>query len=440
MRALVIKEFRELMRDRRTLAMLIVMPIFLLVIFGYAANFTITKVSVTVIGPDAQATSQNLRQYTAVKDNISIVQVESTGNVGKLDAERILRDRQSDAVIIAKTPNSGNTALTQHIAIYVDGTQLFTAQAANRAFLQLLTEDTQQRVSELQTRLAQSAQSSIQMQQQLTTYAKQLQQFEAQITANLASGKPLPQIPTAPQLPQSGSASSSSDAKPGELDIPTMPSSDDIHVLFNPDLKTSWVMVPGLIGLILTLIGTVITSIGLVRERENGTLEQLAVMPLRPFSIILGKVTPYFVLAVIDMVLITILGVSLFRVPFVGSIGLFALASCLFLIVVLGFGVMISSLSQTTGQAIQMALMIALPQILLSGLIFPISAMAAGIRWMSYILPLTWFTIVSQGVMLRGAGISSLWLPLVVLAFEAIVIFGIATLRMRALLTHGGAR
>ena len=119
------------------------------------------------------------------------------------------------------------------------------------------------------------------------------------------------------------------------------------EVLYNPDLKTSWVMVPAIIGLILTFIGTIITSIGLVREREAGTLEQLAVMPIKPSTVILGKIAPYFLLAALDMIIVTVLGMLLFDVPFNGNVLAFALGAALFLFVVLGLGVFISTISQT---------------------------------------------------------------------------------------------
>jgi ABC-2 type transport system permease protein len=213
-----------------------------------------------------------------------------------------------------------------------------------------------------------------------------------------------------------------------------------VTVLFNPDLKTSWVMVPGLIGLILLFIGALITSIGLVRERETGTLEQLAVMPLRPSAIILGKITPYFLLAVLDMAVVTALGVGLFGVPFNGSLGLFGLTAVVFLFAVLGIGVLVSSVSQNTGQAIQLAILLVVPQVLLSGLVFPLGSMPWGVRWIGYILPLTWFRESAQGIMLRGADLTSLWLPLLVLTVMAVVMFSAATARMRHALTHGGAR
>jgi ABC-2 type transport system permease protein len=209
-------------------------------------------------------------------------------------------------------------------------------------------------------------------------------------------------------------------------------------ILFNPDLKTAWVMVPAIIGLILTFIGTIITSIGLVRERETGTLEQLAVMPIKPSTVIFGKIAPYFLLAALDMIVVTVLGIVLFDVPFVGSVAAFALGAATFLFVVLGIGVFISTISQTTGQAIQTAFFILMPQILLSGMIFPLESMAAGVRWIGYLLPLTYFTIISRGIMLRGASIASLWYAYVILTAMAVVVLTAATLRFRRDLAPGG--
>ena len=177
-----------------------------------------------------------------------------------------------------------------------------------------------------------------------------------------------------------------------------------------------------------------------MRERETGTLEQLAVMPLRPSSIILGKIVPYFMVAVVDMAVVTMLGVWLFGVPFNGSLWLFSLAALIFLFVVLGIGVFISSISQNTGQAIQMAILFMVPQVLLSGLIFPLTSMPLGVRWIGYALPLTWFREIAQGIMLRSVTLEGIWLPFVILAAMAVVVFGAATARMRYILTHGGAR
>lgn len=365
MLALIVKEFRELARDRRTLAMLVVLPIVLLVIFGYAANFSVERITVTVVGAGADSVAGQLARYDTATSGLEVVGVDPSLSAD--DAAGLLRDQRSDAVIVATAGAGQDAGSSFGLHVYVDGSSLFSAQAAKATFLQLAAQ-------------------------------------------------------------QGGSVSIGAGA-----DSP-------VTVLFNPELKTSWVMVPGLIGLILTFIGTLITSIGLVRERESGTLEQLAVMPLRPSAIILGKITPYFLLAVADISVVTMLGIWLFGVPFAGNVWLFGLAAIVFCFVVLGIGVLISSISQNTGQAIQMAIMVVVPQVLLSGLIFPLGSMPAGVRWIGYLLPLTWFREVAQGIMLRAADLGTLWLPLAILIGMAVVAFGAATTRMRFSLTHGGAR
>jgi ABC-2 type transport system permease protein len=336
---MIIKEFRELRRDRRTLGMLIGLPLLLLVIFGYAANFYVSSVKTAVVGPQATAAASALPSFFDVT-------VVEPGD-GRADAEALLRDNTVDVVIV--------TGQLPALAL-VDGSNLFAAQSI---------------VSVLN--------------------------------------------------------------KVGADKVTT-------EVLYNPEMKTSWVMIPAIIGLILTFIGTIVTSIGLVRERETGTLEQLAVMPIKPSAVILGKISPYFLVASIDMVVVTVLGILLFGVPFNGNVLVFALGAALFLFVVLGLGVFISTISQTTGQAIQTAFFFLMPQILLSGMIFPLDAMAAGVRWIGYLLPLTYFTMISQGVMLRGASLASLWFPFLVLTVMAVVVFTGATLRFRRDLAPGRRR
>lgn len=413
MTALIVKEFRELARDRRTLAMLVILPVILLIIFGYAANLSVDKVSVAVIGSQAESFAHKLDTYSAVRDKLDITHIEHTR--GGEEAEQLLRDRKADVVVVADRPDTSDKPISEQMRVYTDGSNLFVAQTAQGAFVQISAEDAQNRITE-----AKSAYRNA---------AAQAQKAQRDHTASPAQG------------------SSAAPAGPGaappdftSMESPKLDPDDLVTVLFNPELKTSWVMVPGLIGLILLFIGTVITSIGLVRERETGTLEQLAVMPLRPSSIILGKIVPYFMVAVVDMAVVTMLGVWLFGVPFNGSLWLFSLAALIFLFVVLGIGVFISSISQNTGQAIQMAILFMVPQVLLSGLIFPLTSMPLGVRWIGYALPLTWFREIAQGIMLRSVTLEGIWLPFVILAAMAVVVFGAATARMRYILTHGGAR
>jgi len=338
MRAMVMKEFRELRRDRRTVAMIVALPILLLVVFGYAANFNVDSLSTAVLGPQAEQVQAQLPELFDVSE------IDPDGDAQA--AEDLLVDGTVDVAIVTGS---------DPVVAYVDGSNLFAAQAAVSAF----------------NRLGDQV---------------------------------------------------------------------DVQVLFNPDLETAWVMVPAIIGLILAFIGTIVTSIGMVKERERGTLEQLAVMPIKPSTVILGKITPYFVLAAFDMIVVTVLGMVLFDVPFNGNPIVFALGGALFLFVVLGLGVFISTISTTVGQAIQTAMFFLLPQILLSGMIFPLEAIPWGVRWISYLLPLTYFTQISQGVMLRGASIESLWVPFAVLTLMALVVFTGAVMRFRRSLAPGGSR
>ncbi len=449
MRALIVKEFRELARDRRTLAMLIVLPVLLLVIFGYAANFSIDRISVIVVGPEATSLARELEHDKGAADDLTIVRVAPSE--GKADATRLLRDQDADAVIVANkveatsasdgansansdSATSGTTSgttsaplsqppLSERVHVYIDGSGLFTAQAAKEVFVRLAAQDAQDRIGAMQTSVRHALEGVQHTGAAMKTFGEELAKFRVALQRALATGAPMP---TPPAMPEALLQGPSSVPNLPDINVTALQSDGLVTVLFNPDLKTSWVMVPGLIGL--------------VRERENGTLEQLAVMPLRPSAIIMGKITPYFLLAVLDMAVVTALGVTLFGVPFVGSLWLFGLAAVVFLFVVLGIGVLISSVSQNTGQAIQMAILFVVPQVLLSGLIFLLSSMPIGVRWIGYILPLTWFREIAQGVMLRGAGLNSLWLPLVILAAMAVVAFGASTAQMRYSLTHRGAR
>lgn len=315
-------------RDRRTVALMVGLPILLLIVFGYAARFDVTEIRTAVLGPGADVVAGLL-------DDAFVVVVNDPGG-GTEMAEELLRDSTAAVAIVAGPETK----------VFVDGTELFVAQSAMR---------------------------------------------------------------------RTGS----------------LPANAEVEVLFNPDLSTSAVMVPSLIGLILLFIGTVITSLGVVKEREQGTLEQLAVTPLRPVDVIVGKIAPYFLVAVIDMAVVTVVGIILFDVPFRGSMVMFVAFSVLYLFVVLGLGVLISTVSKSQAEAIQLAIMVLLPQVYLSGMIFPLESMAAGVRWIGYLLPLTYFVMGMRGVFLKATSAGVLATPLAVLALMAVVIFSLAILRFR---------
>jgi ABC-2 type transport system permease protein len=367
MLAMIVKEFRQLRRDRRTLAMMIALPILLLVVLGYAATFDVKSVSVVIAGPQAAAVGRELTA-TLNSGRTKFDVVNTQPGAGRPWAQDQLRDGNAQvAVVTAGTPPAQGTTpgAPGKPQVLIDGSQLFAAQATLAAL-----------------------------------------------------GK----------LGQSGGGG------PGTGSLHVRPV---VTILYNPKLSTSAIMIPGLAGVILVFIGTIITSLGVVRERQMGTMEQLAVMPLRPRDVFLGKIVPYFVVAAIDLAIVLVVGIAIFGVPFRGSAAVFGLGALMFLFVTLGIGVLISTVSQNQGQAIQLAVMVMLPQILLSGLIFPLSSIVAGVRWIAYLLPLTYFTEISRGVMLRAEPIGPLWRPFAYLAVLGAVIVTLAILRFRAFLAPG---
>lgn len=341
MLAMILKEFRQVSRDRRTLAMLIVMPVVLLLVFGYAASFEVDEIPTAVVGPGADAVETMLPDVFVVDS---------------VDPEATAEDAEQE--MVAGTVQVAFVADPSEPTVLIDGSELFMAQTA------------------------------------------------VQVTNSMMA-----QVPNLQQ-----------------------------DILFNPDLDTSAVLVPGLAGLIIVFVGTLVTSMSVVKEREAGTIEQLAVMPFKPKDVFIGKIAPYFLIASVDIVLVLLIGTLLFDVPFNGPWPPLAVGAVMFLFVALGLGVLISSVSENQAQAIQLALMTVLPQIMLSGIIFPLSSMPAGIRWIGYLLPLTYFNAVAKGVMLRGAGFADLWVPLGLLALLGTVIFGLAVVRFARQLRPARAR
>lgn len=325
---MILKEFRQMRRDRRTVALMVGLPIMLLIVFGYAARFDVTAIRTAVLGPGGEVIAAQL------PDTFEVVAADPTAT--EADGRRMLRDSEA-AIAIVTGPDP---------LVLIDGTELFVAQSALRR-------------------------------------------------------------------------------------IDALSPAADVDVLFNPELDTAAVMVPSLIGLILLFVGTVITSLGVVREREQGTLEQLAVTPLRPVDVIIGKIAPYFLVAVVDIAVITVVGIAIFDVPFRGSIPLFAAFGLVYLFVVLGLGVLVSTVSRSQGEAIQLAIMVLLPQVMLSGMIFPLHSMAEGVRWLGYLLPLTYFVMGMRGIFLKGSSTAALTTPLLLLSLMAIVVLTLAILRFR---------
>ena len=181
-------------------------------------------------------------------------------------------------------------------------------------------------------------------------------------------------------------------------------------MLYNPELKSVYMFVPGVMTIILMLVSAMMTSISITREKELGTMEVLLVSPLKPYQVIIGKVFPYVFLSVINAIAILLLGYFLFGVPINGSYILLALETVLFILSALSLGVLISTISDTQQTAMMISLMgLLLPVILLSGFIFPIESMPKPLQIMSNVVPATWYNIILKNIMLKGVGIKYFW-------------------------------
>jgi ABC-2 type transport system permease protein len=186
-------------------------------------------------------------------------------------------------------------------------------------------------------------------------------------------------------------------------------------MMFNPDMRSANLLIPGLISILLTFSGTILSAFAIVKERERGTLEQLMVTPVSPLAVVTGKLLPYLGLAYLQLLLILFLMKFLFQVPIHGSLTLLLLLSPVYLLALLSAGLLVSSRANSQMEAMQRAMGIMLPSVLLSGYIFPIASLPLPLRVVSYLLPATHYIKISRGIVIRGATFFDLWEPVVAL-------------------------
>lgn len=195
----------------------------------------------------------------------------------------------------------------------------------------------------------------------------------------------------------------------------------EVLMMYNPQLKSVFLFVPGVITIILMLVTAMMTSIALTREKELGTMEVLLVSPLRPPVIVIGKVIPYIVLSLVNTLAVLALGYAVFGMPVKGNLALLLLECLIFILTALGLGILISSRTRSQQVALMISLMgLMLPTILLSGFIFPIENMPWPLQAISHLIPARWFIVILKGIMLKGVGLETLW-P------ETVILLGMAT-------------
>lgn len=212
---------------------------------------------------------------------------------------------------------------------------------------------------------------------------------------------------------------------------PTPPVEVRTQVWYNPDLNSAYFMIPGVIGMILSFITTILTATAIVRERERGTIEQLIVTPIRSWELVLGKLLPYVILAFVETFEVLIIGHFWFGVPIRGSLALIVLASGIFIMSSLGIGLLASTVANTQQEAMLTVMMYNLPSIFLSGFFFPLEAMPQALQIVSYAIPLRYFLVVIRSLLLKGVGIEAIQGEIIALTIFGLVIMTLAALRFR---------
>jgi ABC-2 type transport system permease protein len=337
------KELLQLRRDRMTLAMMAVLPIVQLLLFGYAINTDVRHVPTVIFDQDHSAASRELGQSLQVTGFYDILgEVRSYAEI-----EKALRSGRARAALVipAKYASNLRSGRSSQLQLVVDGSDPQTVGSAVNTASGLI-----------------AARSSELMLAKLTRLGA---------------------------APHTGAA-----LQPIELEPSTW---------YNPELRTAVFVVPGLIGVILTMTMVMLTAMAIARERERGTLEQLIVSPVRRIELVLGKILPYTVIGYVQMSLILLAGRVVFGVPLVGSLSLLYALSFLFIAANLALGLFFSTLAKTQQQAMQMSFFFLLPNILLSGFMFPFESMPRPAQVIAQALPLTHFLRIVRGITLKGA-------------------------------------
>jgi drug efflux transport system permease protein len=356
------KEFIQAFRDRRMFAVIFIAPILQLFLFGYAVTMDVNNITVAVMDRDRSPASRELVR--------SVLNSGYFTFAGAVDSDEALSaalvEARADVILVfperfAERLDRGEPAPLQ---VLMDGTDSNSAGVAMGYLQKILVTYGQAEIEERVDRLVGLAGSA--------------------------------------RRPEAGI-------------------NPEIRYRYNPELKSSWYMVPGVLAMILLVITMMLTSLAITREREIGTMEQLVVTPIKPWQLLAGKMIPFAIVGMIDVTLILVVAAGHFRLPMVGSVGLLYFAALVFFFTTLGMGLFISTLSHTQQQAIFLSLMVMLPSVLLSGLMFPIANMPEPVQWLTYANPLRYFLVIVRGVILKGNG-------LLILAPQFFMLFSLGSL------------
>jgi ABC-2 type transport system permease protein len=366
--SIVRKEFIQIVRDPRTLYITFAIPVVQLFLLGYTATTDVRNVPLAVFDQDRSPSSRQLLDAYRAADYFRVAyDVDS-----ETEVRRLIDDGQARAGLIIPPDYGAHvlTGKTAQVAFILDGSDPNVASTSLSA-------------AELIGR----------------AFATDL------IIERLA--------------------------RQGMGTISALPLEVRAQVWYNPDLVSAFFMIPALIGMILQLLTSMLTATTIVRERERGTIEQLIVTPIRPWELIVGKLSPYVLLAFFDMLEILVVGALWFHVPIRGSLGLLLVLSSLFLVGSLGIGLLMSTIAKTQQEAMMLTYFTMLPTVFLSGFLFPLAAMPPGLRALSYVVPLRYYLIIIRSVLLKGVGAGALRYEILALAIYAISTMALAAVRFR---------
>jgi ABC-2 type transport system permease protein len=362
---LIRKEFLHILRDPRTLFVMLAMPIIQLTLLGYAATTDIEHLRTAILDGDKSLASRELIEAYRASNYFDIAlyveseqQLEYLVDSGQVRAGLIIPAGYGEAV---------TTGDQVQVAFVIDGSD---PSVANTAF---------------------AASQSVGQAQSMRIMERTMG----------IDPDDLPGVQVRPR------------------------------VWYNPEMKSANFMIPGLMGLLLYFFTTLFTAMSIVREREQGTIEQLIVTPIKPLELIIGKIAPYVFVAFFDVLEVLAIGVFWFGVPIRGSLGLLLGLSALFLLTSLGIGIFLSSVANTQQEAMLLAFLTMFPSVFLAGFFFPIEAMPGWLQAVTYVIPLRYMLVVIRGIILKGVGLRILRQEVVALSIFGVAIMLLAAARFR---------
>lgn len=365
--AVIQKELIQIYRDKSTLVMLLAMPLVQMFLFGFAIDMNVDHIPAIVADQSLDAASRDYVNAMVTSGYLDVIEYVSS------QAEvvhAIDEGRASVGFVIPPDFDSSVERGTAQVLFLIDGSDLFTAQSAYN----------------------------------MATVIAQAHSAEVMMEKIERSG-----------LPISGGT---------PLDVRS-------RIMYNPDMIQMWFVIPGMVAMILQTQSIAMTARAVVGEREAGTIEQLLVTPIRPIELLLGKITPNVAIALANMLMVVVLGVFVFGTPFRGSFALFVGLSFLYIFSGLGLGLLISTVSKNTKQALQLIMAVMMIGVVVGGFMFPRYTMPPVLYYLGYLFPISYFIPISRGIISKGVGLSALWSNTILMVVYSVGIMLVAALSFK---------